>query len=342
MSSAASTAERARDSIPPERVAEASVWVARLHGGAPRHLFEEGFRQWLHESPLNAQALELATDVWEDAASLRRIVELPAAPRYPVRFRPVWGAVAAAAVMVLIAFVLYQRAGIITTGVGEQRQVVLEDGSRIFLNTATRVAVHYGDKIRRVDLATGEALFNVAKNPDRPFIVVAGDRQVRALGTSFVVRKDSAQLSVALMEGQVAVKSMRSAMPVAPPAAGGSAAAAGSPPRQSSASNAFTLSPGQRLTFAPDAAPLLDRPSLDKVTAWRRGQVILEDTRLTAAVAEMNRYNSTKLVIRSSKVGELRVSGLFQVGDSTNFARAVALTYGLYIVERDGEILLAE
>jgi transmembrane sensor len=229
-------------------------------------------------------------------------------------------AVASCVMLLVIGSVIWlQYRGMISTAVGEQRHVVLEDGTRVFLNTDTRIVVKFEERARRVELRRGEALFNVAKRSAWPFIVVAGDRQVRALGTSFVVRKDVQQLEVTLVEGSVLV---------APATVRGD-------------SGEFKLTPGQRLTFGNHASPRLDTPSVERITAWRRGQVILEDTPLQAAVAEMNRYNETKLVVPQPEIAALPINGLFQAGDSSQFANAVAQAYGLTVIERGNEIVLS-
>jgi transmembrane sensor len=300
-----------KDLIPPERLAEAGVWIARLHGDERDRDLEDAVRQWLQASPLNARAFELATEVWDDAANLRRLV--PLGVSRPARRRYVSVALAATLVMALAAvamLALYLYPEGVRTGVGEQRMLTLDDGTRVYLNTATHIYIHYDRHSRRVELETGEALFDVAKATDRPFRVTAGDGQVTALGTSFVVRRDEQRLAVTLVEGKVTVN------------------------------QTFTLTPGERLTLAPGEAARLDMPSLEKATAWRRGQVILDDTPLVAAVAEMNRYSPIELVIEQPEAGTLLISGLFQAGDSASFARAVAATYGLTAVNKGDRIVL--
>jgi transmembrane sensor len=334
--------------VSPERLAEAGVWIARLHGDSRGRALENGFRRWLQENPENARAFELATEVWDDAEQLRRFV--PLRPRVRAASGSSWrGPLAAATfgmLMIAAGIVWFLQMGVIATKVGEQRQVVLDDGTRVFLNTDTRVVVKYGKEARRVELTRGEALFNVAKKPDWPFIVAAGDRQVRALGTSFVVRRDEQRLAVTLVEGEVMVSPRlaaasdgavsSSSQPDAGAIAQTPPAAAGQP-----RNDVFTLAPGQRLTFTAGAATRLDTPSVEKATAWRRGQVILDDTPLATAVVEMNRYNSVKLVVERPEAAALLVNGLFQAGDSTHFANAVAQAYGLRLIERDGQIILS-
>lgn len=336
------------DPVSPERLAEASVWIAKLHGGARGREIEDGLRRWLQASPQNARAFELATEVWEESEKLRSVV--PFRPLSHVEHRPRWGgmvaAFAAVLAMVIVGIVWFQNVGVVATAVGEQRQLVLEDGTRVFLNTDTRIVVKYDDQTRRVELRRGEALFNVAKRSDWPFVVVAGDRQVKALGTSFVVRKEAERLAVTLVEGSVVVSPVLPANSEPTQPATGSSATVEQPlvtadlhVRKSAGE--FKLAAGQRLTFDTGSATTLDTPSIEKTTAWRRGQVILDDTPLQAAVTEMNRYNETKLVVADPDSAALPINGLFQAGDSRHFANAVALSYGLVVIERDDEIVLS-
>jgi transmembrane sensor len=333
--------------IPADRLAEAGVWIARLHGDDRDPALEAGFRQWLKAHPLNARAFELTTEVWEDSQNLRRVVPFahqvaPAAAQRRTRLSSsMIVAVAAAAIVVVISALLYFPRGVVT-GVGEQRQLVLADGTRVFLNTATRALVHYDKDARHVELKYGEALFDVAKRPNWPFIVQVGDRQVTALGTSFIVRREDDRIAVTLVEGKVAVTPVRSGQAPQLPAI----AAPGTGPDDATddssagAGEAITLTPGQRLMIAVDMPAQIDMPSLDQAIAWRRGQVVLDDTPLATAIAEMNRYSAIKLSIERPEAARVLVNGLFQAGDSMSFANAIAHTYGLRVVERRNEITL--
>ena len=111
--------------------------------------------------------------------------------------------------------------------------------------------------------------------------------------------------------------------------------------RNPSPSNEIVLSPGQRLTFVARELPKLDRPVLEKVTAWQRGQVILDHTPLNDAVAEMNRYSDVQLKIEEPETERAQVTGIFRIGDSESFAQAVAETYRLKVVDHGGEIVIS-
>lgn len=331
--------------VPPERLAEASVWIAKLHGEARGRALEDGLRRWLAANPANARAFELATEVWEESEKLRSVV--PFRPLSHVEHRPRWGGALLAAfacmlTLAIVGIIWFQYVGVVATAVGEQRQLVLEDGTRVFLNTDSRLVVKYDEQARRVELRRGEALFNVAKRSDWPFIVVAGERQVKALGTSFVVRKDTERLAVTMVEGSVLVSPVLSKW--VQPTLDAPGEIEQTPATMAAAVRSggeFKLAAGQRLTFDSGAVARLDTPSIDETTAWRRGQVILDDTPLQTAVAEMNRYNEVKLVVLEPAAAALAINGLFQAGDSVHFANAVAKAYGLTVSKRGAEIVLS-
>jgi transmembrane sensor len=325
--------------IEPERLAEAAVWISRLHSSY-RNDTNAAVKQWLKADSMNAAALELATEVWEDSANLRRIIPAAGDDREVYSRRLVTYVAAAVAAAVMIAAiavgVFRPRGEVISTVVGEQRWVTFPDNTRVFLNTATRVVVRYDQHLRRVELKSGEALFDVAKRPEWPFIVQAGAQQVTALGTSFAVRRDREQTVVTLVAGRVTVVSdTEFRIPMRPVrAAGGTVADATN-------GGVITLRPGQRLTFTGDRPPRTDTPPLDHVMAWVHGQIVFDDTPLSSAVAEMNRYSSTKLVIEGPVVARLLVNGLFQASASASFARAIADAYNLSVTSGSDEIFLS-
>jgi transmembrane sensor len=314
--------------------AEAAAWIVRLHGPHRGAELEAGFRAWLAADPENGRQFERVTEVWESGSALAA----PGVPRVAHwREEPAprrW----ALAAMVLLAVGLgawgldhFWLNPSYATRLGEQRLVRLDDGTRIAMNSSTRIHLAYRDDERRVRLDQGEAYFEVARDPARPFIVVAGDHRVTALGTAFVVRHENGGTAVTLVEGKVAVfEGEQAVTPQAPPAAAPEA----TPDKR------IVLSPGQRLTFIGRARPRLDQPRIDAVTAWRRGEVMLDNTTLADAVAEMNRYDERLLVIDDPSAAATRVSGIYHAGDSEGFARTVAALYGLQVVREPGRIHL--
>jgi transmembrane sensor len=316
--------------------AEAAAWVARLHGAERSRALEDGFRRWLEMDPAHARAFEIATEAWELGGSLRRSQMAHTSDSFSERhtlspFARRVVALAAAMCAVLVGTLLYFNLAdsAVSTQLGEQRMFTLNDGTRILLNTDTRIILEESDSRRHVRLEKGEALFEVSKDPLRPFVVTTGGKDVVALGTSFIVRHEPNRLAVTLMEGRVAVSpvpALRTAADVQTP--------------ETMDDQAF-LEPGQRLTFQGRELPVVDRPQLEIVTAWRRGEVVLENTPLQDAAEEMNRYSEVKLVIDDPRVADIRISGIFRTGDSVRFAHAVAESYQLAVDREPRRIVIS-
>jgi transmembrane sensor len=317
--------------------AQAAVWVTDLHGPERSPELEAGVRRWIAEDPRHAQAFELATEAWQRSSNLpahlpeepRPAVPLAASTRVRHASRATRVGLAGAAVLALVlaaAFYLLKDPSL-STGYAEQKTVELSDGTEVTLNANSRVSVDYTDRLRKVTLTRGEALFNVTKHQSRPFVVIIGSRKVIALGTNFDVRREDTRdpsFTVTLLEGRVAIEPL--AAPDLIPL---------------SAMDAITLlDPGQRLRFAANAPDAVDSPSIEKVTAWQHGQLIFEDTAIREAAREFNRYGKRRLTIDPSVSEKLRVGGVFRIGDPDSFAHAMANAYHLRIIERTDELKL--
>ncbi|MFN9928601.1 MAG: FecR family protein, partial [Phenylobacterium sp.] len=211
------------------------------------------------------------------------------------------------------------RAEVFATKVGERASLRLPDGSVALLDTDSRLVVRYEVRRRRVELERGQALFDVSKDPARPFEVAAGDRVVTAIGTRFSVRRTGAGLRVALLEGVVRV-----------------AGPAGPAPAQS-----VTLQAGEVLDSRPAAPLRVTTADTEKLTAWRSGLVVFSDTPLSEALAEMNRYSRSPVALEAA--AELRVTGVFQTSQPDRFAKAMTEIFPLELVERpSGDLVLRE
>jgi len=310
--------------------AEAAAWVVRLHGPKRTREVEEGLRRWLADHPEHAPAFEQLTDIWEQSTRLRRTAmeQVTRWERAGIRlsFPRAVLATLAVAVLAVAGTVYWLHSDVIATGIGELRTLTLEDGTRVHMNAGTRLIVRYGKRLRGVQLLSGEAFFEVTHNPKWPFIVTVDGHRIRDLGTEFDVMSERNRLAVTLVEGQISVSR----------AAGNWASSQKQPTAglqsgsQAAAVNAqdITLSPGERLTFGGNGEARIDHASLDLVTAWERGDVVLDDTTLPRAIAQMNRYSRRRIII-SPQLRSIRVSGIFQAGDSASFAAALARTYHL-------------
>jgi transmembrane sensor len=354
--------------IPVEVQAEAAAWIARLHGTERTEDDDQSFRRWLAANPLHAEAFERMTELWETAARLKSNVlehhhlslsSFSVGEKrggHGMRFVGLIGAIAVALTAAVIGAAVWLRDPALTTAIGERRNLTLDDGTRLTLNTSTHLKIHYSKAQRRVQLDTGEAFFEVAKNQNRPFIVTTDNGEITALGTAFAVRNDHQKTEVTLVEGRVFVidlhplahkidsSSERESKGAGSENSGKAASAPVSgnfSSEASSASEVFSLTPGERLTLAAAHPPTLDHPAVDKVTAWREGLIALESTRLQDAVEEMNRYSTVKLVIQQPSNTDIQVSGVFHAGDSQEFARALALSHGIQSKQVGNTIILS-
>lgn len=204
------------------------------------------------------------------------------------------------------------------TRLGERMSVTLADGSVVHLNTQSIVQVGYTKTERRLTLVGGQALFEVAKAPQRPFIVTAQNRTVTALGTQFDVRLDQSRLQIALVEGTVIVRNSPS-----PNAA------------------ATKLKPNDVMRFAGNQVSLTHFSSLRSLISWKDGLILFESTPLTEAVEELNRYTPHPILIGDAKAGAIKVSGSFPTGKTANFLEAVQLLFPVKAMkDKDDNIVL--
>jgi transmembrane sensor len=330
--------QRARlDGIAPRHIRKkAADWVVDLHSPDRSPEMEARLRRWIAADPRHAAAFELATEAWQrsevpaalrpqDGGSLQPDFDWTPRRRRARMAAPALAAVAALSAALGLAFYCLKDDAL-TTGSAEQKTVALTDGSEVTLNANSRVVVQYDDRVRKVTLSRGEALFNVSKHQPRPFVVVMGDRKVVAVGTSFQIRREESgsEFAVTLVEGRVAIEPISWSNVVPKDLVAG----------------LTLLNPGERLRFAANKPDARDAPSLDKVTAWQRGQLIFEDTPLRDAAAEFNRYGGHIIKVADSVSASIHVGGVFRIGDPSSFAQAMANTHQLRVIERGNEILL--
>lgn len=315
-------------SLPSKVLAEAAAWIAELHDSERSpHLQARELHAWLREDESHRRAFDRMTQLWETTGRLQMRAQSASdsgQARPPARRYAPLVALAATVAAVAIGIAYYFRQDAVITGIGEQQAMFLGDGTRVVLNTNTRLVVNYDERARRVQLVRGEALFDVSKRPNWPFIVTVDGHEIQALGTSFIVRHDDSQdLSVTLVEGRISVA----------PAAANNVRTLADPQ---------VLAAGERLTVSRNRPVTVDRPELSRVMAWESGRVEFEETPLADAAAEMNRYSTHHVTVAGAEVGQLRISGVFRSGDSEEFSRAVAATFGLQINREGHDIRLSK
>jgi transmembrane sensor len=224
------------------------------------------------------------------------------------------------------AWPLTQQGDIYRTGVGERRIVTLKDGSVVSLDAMSRVSVRYSDGARKLTLGQGQARFDVAHDPGRPFSVTARDRTVVATGTAFNIDLLKPEVRVTLIEGRVLILRKTSPLPLLQPAA----------PQKP-----VELRAGEALVASKDGPPAsVQTADLQQVTAWQEGRLVFQREPLAEAVERVNRYTDRKITIADAKAADVLVSGVFNTGDVNAFLEAVNGFLPVRVVEgSDGVVL---
>lgn len=294
------------DSSPIGLRAAAADWLARLDRPDVGEADWIAFDAWLEAAPEHKLAYDEVLALWSDVeAAAPSLDQALTPPRAPASRRWVLaGGLAAAGLVAAITpwsdftapTVTYQ------TARGERQSVTLSDGTRIDLNAGSRLTVRLTGRERRVAIDGGQAIFDVAKDPRRPFLIEAGDRTVRVVGTQFDVRYRDGRQSVTVARGVVEVR----------PTAG--------------AGKAYRLTVGQRLDHmagAPDAEVTAGSPQA--VFAWRSGKLVYRDEPLANVVADLNQYADRPIRLADARTGRLPFSGVLVTADGADMVQTLTL-----------------
>ncbi len=211
---------------------------------------------------------------------------------------------------------------------GEMKIVPLADGSVVNLNTDSRMRVQYTAARRSIHLERGEALFDVARDTARPFVVFAGDTEVKAVGTSFSVQRlANAPVQITVREGMVEVDR------------GNWATTA--PVRLTANMRAVAPSGNGLVSPAPIRAVAVAPVEVERAVAWREGRIAFEGETLAEAVKDFQRYSDTRIVIDDPSIAREEVTGLFQANDPVGFAQAVATGFGWHAEVGENQVRLS-
>lgn len=297
---------------------QAALWAARLDGGALAAADRRELTAWLAAEPARRDLLaaygQLSAELDDALPELvaAGAVQLPLAAEQPRRrWWPALVGIGLAAAAASVAVVLWtsgpaqQQLAAFTAPAARRQVLQLADGSRVEVFAQTKLSVALDRHERRVQLAGGEAFFVVAKDAARPFTVETPAGSVRVTGTEFNVRnRPGADFEVIVAHGSVLVQP------------GGPAGTAVAP---------VTLSAGGKLSTAANgtvAVETLTPAALDNALAWRRGQIVLEDTPLAEAVASFARYHG-RTITTTGAVADLRVGGRYSLDDLDGFCAAL-------------------
>lgn len=302
---------RERDKDEPLPVAEtAARWFTRLQDEEASGEDWLAFEQWLAASPEHAAAYERIEVLWVElddmgeglAKALDAPVSLSAhrAKRTSSAnlSRRGWligaGALAASVAVAVVGVSNWPpTTETYEAAAGQTRRIVLSDGSRIVLNAGSRIDVRLGRSARRVEMAEGEAAFDVTHDPARPFLIAVGEREVRVVGTEFNLRQRGGDFALTVRRGVVEVR------PAGAPAA--------APTR---------VSAGHRLSHRAGSGPaVLTSVPADAAFAWTQGQLVYSDAPLAEVAADLSRSLGTRVEVADAATGRLRFTGVLVLDD---------------------------
>jgi len=321
---------------------EAARWHARLGADDCTDSDRVELQRWLTRSPRHAAAYEVAESLSARLAEGSQVDDrlmamadeafamgasdpegaLVRAPATRVRR---WLVPASLAATIVVTFVGVRVSGYLTTSISSvtyvapeqmRRDVTLSDGSTVQLDVDSEIRVTLSDRRRDIVLVNGRALFAVAKDAARPFVVSTGEAHTTALGTHFQVQREGQQVLVTLTEGVVAVTS--------------------------DTGQRETLAPGEQISLTTDGQ-VHEKRAVDAqaVTSWSRGRLVFRDTPLGDALEEVNRYGTRKVRLGDPELAQLPVDGNFIAGETDLIVSAFAAVLPLRVVAGSaGEIIL--
>lgn len=333
----------------PDRAAiagEARAWLIQLDGGRPSRQALAEFREWLDRSPLHQSEFRRAASAWNKLDNLAGLLDAhdAGALARPVRFhRPSYALVAALVLAVGVGgYVAYGQwqggfgykafAAEYVTAVGEVKSVVLPDGSRVRINTASRVDVSFNRGARLIHLDTGEAWFKVAHDDKKPFIVYAGKYAVKDLGTAFSIRVKDDGIDLTVTKGRVEVASLKRRLP---------ARTWLDPDSIKNAPSRVPFSAGQHVVFNQgiELAQRVKPAQLEKMLSWRDGMLIFDNDPLEKVVSEINRYSPARIVISDSEIRNLRFGGYFRTNDVPAILATLQKGFGIHVEKINDKLI---
>lgn len=333
---------------------QAASWVVRLDGEALTDEEKDALRRWLKQDPRHEDALKSVAGTWLHMDELHGLLDLAgesaaveAGAKKEDGFFPsglagkAFGFGLAVCLMLGFGYFLYPAFSGYTmveeygTAIGEVRSVVLPDGSNLSINTNTRVSVSYRRNIRLIRMQEGEAYFEVAHDPAKPFLVAVGKHVVRAVGTAFSIRATEKSVDVIVTDGRVRVSSFEEPIPASEDL---------NLEFNENVGSLVPLNQGQHGVFNETVGSLerLEEVQLDSVKknlSWRDGMLIFDNDALSHVVNEISRYTSTRIVISDSRIQEMRFNGYFRVGDISAILATLENDFGIEVDQIEDNLI---
>lgn len=330
---------------------QARKWLIRMDSDDRLSNTEKkALSKWMSRSVLHRRELTRIAKFWDQANILTEVLAgLESEGRQSaVRRGGSWGwpilmAVAFAAVSsVVFVYCHLQQlsetdALTYGTAIGQQKTIVLSDGSSMLLNTNSEVRVSHGNGVYKIHLIRGEARFCVTPAPGRAFEVFAADSIVRTVGTEFVVRLEGRKVDVTVEKGAVELSDLGST---------GSTVGQASIKAVPLASKPSRLRAGEGASFESGSGHIevhqITETELRRRMSWQEGYLAFSDEPLSEVVTQLNRYSTTTLVIGDPKIASIAIGGRFRIGNADALLNLLSKTIGIRAREVDDHTILLE
>ncbi|QDE28923.1 FecR family protein [Paremcibacter congregatus] len=335
----------------------AAFWYSRIESGMITGAEKKEFESWISEdgdhekafremAGITGQAFALSdllrthhdlekTLLGQDVLDAAVLVKAHQGKQIRGRMLNVFARVAAALLVVLGSIWLWDGGfwGPTTerynTAVGEQKKILLKDGSVLTLNTNSEIEVAMTESVRRLHLKRGEVYFDVAKDKNRPFEVAVSNAYVKAVGTAFNIKQAGPQVAVLVTEGEVEVRSNFAA--------------------QNDSHSTRVIKPtteilvaGDQLVFGAEKAQKvkLEEEWVSRETLWREGRIILDEKSLLEIAREIQPYIKERIVIADEEVAAFKAGGVFKLGEMGSFFNALEEALPVQVIREKNVIIL--
>jgi transmembrane sensor len=310
---------------------EASIWLVRLDNGNLSDQLRKELKSWLSADKRHPVALKAMADIWDGMDEILMTIDDESSKNvtlWPV-LKPIFEPFALAASVCFLAILVFfaipndVQKNTYATVVGQQMSTTFDDGSIIHLNTNSRIETEFSDEKRIIKLIQGEALFEVAHDPKRPFIVYAGNRLVQAIGTKFVVHLKSENIQVTVTDGKVKM----SKVPL-----NKTLTDIKDHNNTDTKKDDVYITKGEKVIVGANQAPkltLIKPENLKRALSWLDGKLIFVNEELFDVIEEINRYIDVEIVLKDPSLHKITISGRFDLEDSEALIEAIELSFNI-------------
>ncbi len=322
----------------------AADYVAQLHSGDMSEQEQQSLERWVAEDERNAYEYQRVLKIWDDLHEYPLIQDELASRKKILGRRKLIMAVASFFLMFFASIFVINNNEIkpvksYQTSIGQQKTINFPDGSKVTLNTDTVLEADFSDNQRRLKLVSGEAFFDVAKDPSRPMVIDLATHEITVLGTQFNVYRSGLGVKIAVVKGEVSVESAINVVT--------------NLNQNKNELNSLKNSENKIFLKAGDAVNLdirlkkqpvlVSKVDVEKLTGWRDGLIRFDSEPLSRVISELNRYSYRKVLVEDETIMEIPVSGTFRFNNTDKVLGALDVALPITVINySDRHVIVSE